>query len=79
MARDINELLGNGSVMGKDDQLQKANLNRITMLEAIDLVLDFKMKKIYGQVWLRITVRLKCPKFGTLNYEFVSIYAGRRI
>ncbi len=73
MAREINELLGNGSVMGKDDQLQKSNLKRFTMLEAIELVLDFKKEeklrpstvKNYGT--LKTSFQAFADDFGYVN------------
>lgn len=45
MAREINGMLKQGFVMGKDKQLGQVNLKRVTMMEAIDLVLNAKKEE----------------------------------
>lgn len=45
MVKEINQLLKEGRVMGKDQQLGAVNLKRVTMMEAIDMVLRAKKEE----------------------------------
>jgi hypothetical protein len=64
MIREINELLTQGSVMGKGNKLGKANLKRATMLEAIELVLNVKKEEKLRARQNRVIMnqKIKCCK-----------------